>query len=302
MKKISMLFALLIFTAAGIAEAQTLGSFHAVVWEQGTSLNVVKQWTSSLNKLSKISSTTYIVKKSGGQDSLHRNKHRNLILWVPESTDLEKDFKLVIWLHGHYGYFPSRTFEDRTLKQFLPHVGSKNFVLAIPEMPWSVNTSTPTKRNSLLWTKQGEFISFKTQLETLLIKHVSAGAKDATRSKKKLGEIDYRVVGHSAGGSAIKRLAITGDLCELNPSMVVWSDSSYGLWLRQAWDGCLKDHRDILVKVFVAKGDTPWRRATQFMGQFQGPVDNLELHVKRKPRWSHKLIGDNVVGLSGVLE
>tara|TARA_Y100000114_G_C11596466_1_gene248256 strand:- start:340 stop:597 length:258 start_codon:yes stop_codon:yes gene_type:complete len=84
--------------------------------------------------------------------------------------------------------------------------------------------------------------------------------------------------------------------------MVVWSDSSYGLWLKNSWDGCLENHRDILVKVFVAKGDPPWRRATQFMGEFQGPVENLELYVMKKPRWSHKLIGDNIVELSKLLE
>ena len=56
------------------------------------------------------------------------------------------------------------------------------------------------------------------------------------------------------------------------------------------------------MKVFVAKGDTPWRRATQFMGQFQDPPKNLELHIKKKPRWSHKLIGDNIVKLSGLMD
>ena len=84
--------------------------------------------------------------------------------------------------------------------------------------------------------------------------------------------------------------------------MVVWSDSSYGRWLADAWNHCLAYRRDILVKVFVAKGDTPWKRATQFMAQFRSPPKNLELHVMKKPKWSHKKVGDNIVGISGILD
>jgi hypothetical protein len=193
-----------------------------------------------------------------------------------------------------------RTFVNRTLKQLDPFTSGdkhKNFILVLPEMPWSVHTKTPTKRNSLLWMKKGDFLSFIQQTEETLSEHLRQ-----TNRHSELGDIDYRIVGHSAGGSTIKRIGMTGDLCELNPSMVVWSDSSYGPWLKLAWDGCLKNNNNIMVKVFVAHGDAPWRRATQFMGQFQGPVSNLQLHVMRKPKWSHKLIGHNVVKLSNIME
>ncbi len=278
---------------------------HTVHWENGVNKKLVKEWAWSLDKVSNVSSTTYIKKKSGGKDSLHRTGHRDVVVWIPSTTDLSKPLIVVIWFHGHYGYVPKRTFENRTLKQLVPHATSKNFVLVLPEMPWSVHTRTPTKRNSMLWTKPGDFLKFVNQAKEILIKHVQktqVGREDARSPEEKLGKIDYRIVGHSAGGSTIKRLGITGDLCKLSPSMVVWSDSSYGLWLRNAWDGCLENHRDILVKVFVAKGDSPWRRATQFMGEFQGPPENLELHVMKKPRWSHKLVGDNIVTLSNLLD
>ena len=275
---------------------------HTVVWDSSTHQKTVEEWSRSLDKISDVSSTSYIKKKLGGRDKFHRNGHRDVIIWIPETTDLTEDFVVVMWFHGHWGYVPTRTFEDRTLKQLVPLTDSKNFVLVIPEMPWSVHTKTPTKRNSLLWQKSGDFIKFVNQVESVLLTHAKKGVRDDAGSKKSLGAIDYRIVGHSAGGSTIKRLGITGDLCSLNPSLVVWSDSSYGPWLSLAWDGCLKNHRDILVKVFVAKGDSPWWRATQFMGQFQTPPKNLELHVMKKPAWSHKLIGDNVVKLSKLLE
>ena len=142
-------------------------------------------------------------------------------------------------------------------------------------------------------------MKFVSQVERVLLNHVESGVSDVTRAKSRLGKIDYRVVGHSAGGSTIKRLGITGDLCKLNPSMVVWSDSSYGLWLQNAWDGCLGES-NILVKVFVQKWLSPWKRTTAFLGQFQDMPDNLKFYVKNKG-WSHKLIGNNVVRLSDLL-
>ncbi len=288
-----------IVLSTSLAFSQTI--VHTVHWDKGVNKKTVKEWVGSLDKVSKVSSTTYIKKKLGGKDKLHRMRHRDVIVWIPKTSDLTKDFTAIIWFHGHYGYVPKRTFENRTLKQLSPLTSSRNFVLVIPEMPWSVHTSTPTKRNSLLWQKPGDFMKFVESVKKVLYIHADLGNKDDTSTAKRIGKIDYRVVGHSAGGSTIRRLGITGDLCSLNPSMVVWSDSSYGLWLKNAWDGCLRDNRDILVKVFVAKGDSPWRRATHFMGEFQGPVENLELHVMKKPRWSHKLIGDNIVKLSKLL-
>lgn len=289
-------FTLLMLVFLSVSPAFSQTTVHTLHWEQGVNKKVVKEWALSLNKTSSVSSTTYILKKSGGKDKLHRTGHRDVIVWIPSTADLTKDFITVIWFHGHWGYVPSRTFEDRTLKQFVPLTPTKNFVLVIPEMPWSVHTPTPTKRNSQLWLKPGDFMEFVDQIYSVLFNHLNLSAKTILP----LGDIDYRIVGHSAGGSVIKRLGITGDLCRLSPSLVVWSDSSYGSWLKNAWDGCLKDHPNILVKVFVQKWLSPWRNTIKFLGEFQGPPPNLEMYVKNKG-WSHKLIGNNIVKLSDLL-
>tara|TARA_Y100001937_G_scaffold120934_1_gene178932 strand:+ start:12448 stop:13347 length:900 start_codon:yes stop_codon:yes gene_type:complete len=276
-------------------------AIHSVEWEGGVNIRVVKEWSDSLNKVSDVGSVTYIRKKSGGKDSLHRVGHRDVIIWVPGTTDLSKAFTVVIWFHGHYGYVPHRTFENRTLKQFVPLAADKNFVVIIPEMPWSVHTKTPVKRNSKLWMKPGQFISFVKQVELELIQHWMMQTKTVPISDLRIGKIDYRIVGHSAGGSTIKRLAMTGDLCKLEPSKIVWSDSSYGEWLDHAWGGCLKNTK-IPVEVFVVRGDSPWRNAKRFMAKFKTPPSNVHVHVMKRPRWSHKLIGNNIVNLSGLLD
>ena len=273
------------------AQAET--TRHTVHWDSGVYQKTVIGWTSSVNKISSVNSTTYIKNKVAGRDNLHRNKKRDVIVWIPSTTDLTKDFVMVLWFHGHYGYVPHRTFEDRTLKQLVPLASKKNFVLVIPEMPWSIHTKTPTKRNSLLWHKKGDFIKFVDSIKATLIEH---------NGSKNVGNVDYRIVGHSAGGSTIKRIGMTGDLCRLNPSVVAWSDSSYGRWLDSAWNGCLKSHPAITVKVFVVKGDTPWRNAVRFVSGLKDKPASLNLNIMTKPKWSHKKIGDNVVKLSNLLE
>ena len=285
-----VLVTLFLISGLGVTHSQTVD--NKVKVHDGVYKKIVKQWKGSLEKASTVSSTSYIIRKSGGKDSLHRNKHRSAIIWIPDTTDLSKELIVVFWFHGHWGYVPHRTFEDRTLKQFVPHVPSKNLVVVIPEMPWSVHTSTPTKRNSRLWTKQGDFLQFVDQVYSVLYDH--NGGKD-------LGSIDYRVVGHSAGGSTIMRLAMTGDLCKISPSLVVWSDSSYRGWLDRAWKGCLSKNPRIRVEVLVAKHDWPYKHATRFMKQFgKNPPKQVNLQVFKRPM-THKLIGNNAVRLSNLL-
>jgi len=300
MKTTSLLFLFLLCTA-DLAFGQPQ---HTVHFDNRVYKPTISRWIDALGKYSKISSTTYITKKMGGEDSFHRSGHRDLIVWIPKSTDLSHDFKVILWFHGHRGYIRHRTFQDRILKQFSPQaLLGKQFVVVLPEMPWSINTKTPTKRNGKLWQKPGDFIDFVFQVESILIRHkdnsLLEGVKD-TLLVTQLGKIDYRVVGHSAGGSTIATIAATGDLCKISPTMVVWSDSSYSDWLRKAWDGCLGD-ANVPTEVFVRKWGSPYHRASEFLRQFQGQPTFLHLHIKSK-LWTHKKIGNNIVKLSGVLD
>jgi hypothetical protein len=262
-----------------------------VIFNKGVNKQVVKDWSDSLLKRATVDSTTYITKKAGGKDKLHRVGHRDIVIWIPYMTDLSKKFTVVLWFHGHRGYASRKTFQNRILKQFIPYVGLKNFVVVIPELPWSIHTKTPTARNGKVWSQSGDFMEFISQTRKVLTMHAALA---------RLGEVDYKVVGHSAGGSVIKRVSLTGDLCKINLSMVVWSDSTYGEWLKDAWSGCLGSVK-VPTEVFVRKFGPPWKNALKFMKEPKSYPEFLHLHVKQKP-WTHKLIGNSIVKLSGVLD
>jgi hypothetical protein len=180
---------------------------------------------------------------------------------------------------------------------------NQNFIIVLPEMPWSTNTQTPTKRNGQVWKKPGDFLKFIEQIENILVGHLMNQILEDPFSGWKisqLGKIEYMIVGHSAGGSTIATLGHTGDLCKINPSRVVWSDSSYGSWLSKAWTGCLESH-NIRTEVFVRKYGPPWHSAMKLLKKLHVQPKFLHIHTKNKP-WTHKLIGNNIVELSGILE
>ena len=65
---------------------------HIIDWRSGVNQKTVEEWSRSLSKISNVSSKTYVRKKPGGKDSLHRKGHRDVIVWIPDSSDLTKHY------------------------------------------------------------------------------------------------------------------------------------------------------------------------------------------------------------------
>ncbi len=236
------------------------------------------RWSEMLMKTTTEHSTT-LIKKIEIEDSKHANLSRDYIIWIPHNRQSRSKKTIgVLWFHGHHG-FSSRTFRERILKQFRRQ-SDKNFFVVIPEMPWSTNTSTRTGRNGQVWKNSGDFTRF--------IKRVRQDVALAG-----IDEIDWRVVGHSAGGSTIATVGSTGDLCLLNPSMIVWSDSTYGWWIQKANRSCLQEFK---TEVFINGHPSTATSARRILNTEAGR--NVTVH---KRNLTHKQIGDNIVKLSGVL-
>lgn len=239
------------------------------------------RWSEMLMKTTTEHSSTFI-KKMHIEDSKHANLSRDYIIWIPAGDPHNKNRSEktigVLWFHGHHG-FSSRTFRERILKQFRRQP-DKNFFVVIPEMPWSVNTSTRNSRNGQIWRRSGDFTKFIKQVR-----------RDVALAG--ISEIDWRVVGHSAGGSTIATIGSTGDLCLLNPSMIVWSDSTYGWWIQKANRSCLQEFK---TEVFINGHPSTATSARRILTTEAGR--NVTVHRKEL---THKQIGDNIVKLSGVL-
>ena len=259
--------------------------------DTGVYSTTVDRWERAISS-SSFSSTTWLWNIEN--DRLHKNSNRDSILMVPESAAPE-DITLIVWFHG-CGGFSQKTFSKRLIPQMNSIVESGNSVaLAVPEMPWSANTSTRCERQGRVWTRAGSLEDYVNDLRNRL----QAWARVAHASE--LGTVRVVFVGHSAGGSAIMSASREGSLCRLAPDAVVWSDASYGSWLDRAWKGCIKDISTEL-HILVRKWDKPHNNAERVIRKIRRlPVEpraNVIYQVLDRRAWTHGRIGNSVLELT----
>lgn len=254
----------------------------------------VNRWSTAVQSAS-FSSDSWIW-SLGKVDKKHKNKSRDTILMVPEKS-IPDDITLVVWFHGCSG-FSQRTFSKRIVPQIESIVADGHSVaIAIPEMPWSINTSTKCSRQGRVWNKSGELRAYVQDLR----EHLEAWA--IIKHKKTLGSVRLVFLGHSAGGSALMSAAKGGGLCRLNPESIIWSDASYGYWLDTAWKSCIKDANTEL-HVLVRRWDKPHKNAQRLQRAWKRIRNsssanvNVHYYVLDRKLWKHSDIGDNVFDIT----
>lgn len=263
-----------------------------------TGLNVHKPTVSLWKKATQSASFDSVswIWNLGTPDRKHKNGSRDTILMVPDSA-VPDDITLVIWFHGLNG-FRKGTFEKRLIPQMEGVVNDGHSVaIAIPEMPWSINTSTPRKRQGQVWKRPGELERYVDSLK----EHLEAWA--VVTHGVGLGSVRIIFVGHSAGGSAIMSAAKEGGLCRLKPEAIVFSDASYGHWLDRAWDGCIKD-TDTELHILVRKWDKPHKNAQRVIKRIKrrrsSPKADIHYQILNRKYWTHGKIGRSVFTLTNL--
>jgi len=226
------------------------------------------------------------------KDTKHKNLSRDSILIVPNSS-IPDDLTLVVWFHG-CGGFGLKTFKNRIIPQIKKiSRDGHSIAVAIPEMPWSTNTSTKCSRQGQVWQAQNELENYVKEVKVRL------GIWSKKYHGVELEMIRIVFVGHSAGGSAIASAAKEGSLCLLDPENVIWSDASYGNWLDKAWHGCIKNDSDIKLTILVKKWNTPWKRASAFFRRVKKSNKRIFKILSGK-NWTHTKIGHNALELSDI--
>jgi hypothetical protein len=251
-----------------------------------------RRWTRAVSNTS-FNSNSWVW-SLGFKDSKHKNKSRDSILLIPNNSTPD-DITLVVWFHG-CGGFGQRTFSKRIIPQIESIVQMRySIAVAIPEMPWSSNTTTPCKRQGRVWQKSGDIERYVADLKERL------KAWALLVYKRPLGAVRLVFVGHSAGGSALSSAAVEGGLCRLQPEDVVWSDASYGNWLDRAWTGCM-NKSEARLHVLVRKWGKPHKHADQVNRRYFKKNPNLwwDYQVLNRKIWTHAKIGDRALSLADI--
>ena len=240
-------------------------------------------------------STSHIFRSrfNGFRDNKHYNDHRDSVLVIPTSSRPD-DVTLIVWFHG-LGGFSKKTFK-RVLKQ-AKQISDEghSIAIAIPEMPWSINTRTKRSRQGRIW-------KYTDDLDNFISENISLLNDWATMSYGlDTGSIRVVFAGHSAGGSALMAAAIEGSLCRLKPTAILWSDASYDHWFQKAWSGCMQDMKTN-IHVIVRQWDTPHNRTSDFIDDINHGSVHLHYHVMDRKKWTHGNIGNNALLLSQIFK
>ena len=85
-----------------------------------------------------VSGVSYIaaLEGNGVLDEYQEYGKRETIIFIPTTTSLDKPVDIIFYFHGLKG-FTKRDFERRTLGHTAAINPKRNYILILPEMPWS---------------------------------------------------------------------------------------------------------------------------------------------------------------------
>jgi len=254
-------------------------------------LGVYKQtyvsWKQTL-KDQKLNGTTFIgvIPGNGIKDTMHAGGARDTIIFAPSSIDYSKPVEIIFFFHGLRG-FGEHDFNIRIASNIKQLVKEKNnFIIIFPEMPWSKNTKTPTKRQKKAWSgKEENFGIFYKASMMVLYTQYSEEIFNHTNT--------LTIIGHSAGGGAIKQAALSKVFDFINPDRIVFSDADYVDYTKTTWEEYLKYNPNCELVLYVRKGDKPHRITKKFLKRFGKDIPK-NIKFKSFPRrlFTHKQIGD----------
>ena len=198
-----------------------------------TKMSTSQKWEDALTKNS-LSGKTVITKlfANGENDDYYRkDKGRETILFMPSTTDPSRPVELVYFFHGLNG------FNEDIYSRLVPQSkqmseDGRNFVLVFPELPWSTGLNSAKRgygRQRTIWNERdSNIITFHNQvLQTI-------GSEFGQAVQPTISRII--MVGHSAGGAAIKFAGARANTEEyyngleyIKPSIITLSDADY-IW------------------------------------------------------------------------
>ena len=236
------------------------------------------------------------VQGNGVVDPKHKHGSRATFIYVPQHFNALAPYELIYFFHGLTGFFktPGGNMAHRVSKNLAEMDKDKrNYVLVFPELPWSYHTTTPNGRQRAVFNNsaQEDFRTFYPETRRILKEHFQI----------KPNPSKIKLIGHSAGGSALRAISTAGMMDAIKPDSVLFSDSTYGTWL----DEFYRDYQDssgtkiFLFNVVDPSPTKPYKQTQRFFRARGGKPQNIEVvELRYGDNWSHKKIGDSILPMS----
>lgn len=233
---------------------------------------------------------------NGYRDPSHVHNARSAFIYIPKHFNASEPYDLIFFFHGLTGYFKNTNgrYEHRVtmaMREMDDRV--RNYILVFPEMVWSHFTSTPRGRQRVVYDgiDQENFPTFYAAVMSTIKNHFGLDAKPNRTI----------MIGHSAGGSALRAISTSGMMDVIKPELVMWSDSAYGSWLSEFHHN-FKNQSNTKVVVFNIVDPNPkypWSKTNAFLDSIGGKPNNYQIiPLHYGEGWSHAKIGNNVLQMS----
>lgn len=216
------------------------------------------------------------------------------IIWYSNSTDFGQQWELMYFFHG-LNEFTQKTFEEQIAPQISTAVAQgRNFVLVMPELPWSKNFGGKRQHSAFNPSVVGNILDGGSQNKRFRKYHAEIMKRlNELHGKKKLTPNLVSIYAHSAGGGALKYAAKSGCLKSVGVERLFLSDCDYMGVTKSVWDEYVKTNKNVWMTCMTRKGKP--RKATDKAFKIIGAVQKEReiYHIKTKK--SHAWCGANCI-------
>lgn len=227
------------------------------------------RWEKALTAKS-LSGTTWIgnINSNGAEDPFHDQGKRDTLLFSPSSTSLSSPLEIIYYFHGidEFGAADLRDKVAAGIKSLAAK--GRNFVFAMPELPWSNMTERPNRRFNIAtaWRPVDNFSSFHKDVLTQMREAFSNGI-----------EIKHiTIIGHGGGGKAISNAVRHFDA--ISPDRIIFSEASLADYLDVVWDKYASKRPDVEIDILVQSAGASEKNARDFINRISANLrDNVRL-------------------------
>lgn len=217
-----------------------------------------------------------LVYNNGAEDPENSSGKRDTLIFVPNTTDLVAQLELIYFFHDINEFGDNYDFDKRySVAVKLLSESNRNFVLVVPELPWSIESK---KKNRDAWIEKDNFADFHSEILSIL--------KQSYSKKINIGLIT--VIGYGEGGRAVKTAAIKG-FEVVKPQRIIFADASYGDYVDVVWNAYVKQNLAVEFNLLTQADGATFVKAKNLYDKIFANKNVLFQGIKGK---NHKQIGD----------
>lgn len=211
-----------------------------IIKDDNTSGPLFSRWKKALES-NEIDGSSWI-------GNLKSNKERQLIVFSPETTNFCIPVELMYYFHGENEFGNSYDLDKRivgSIKDLIQN--GRNFVLVMPELPWSIGL----KKDGPLWSG-GEFKDFHNDVIGKIKQNFSIDL-DATF-------ISFTATGR--GGEAM--VSVLPSFSDVKPNKITLAEADYGNYTKQIWEKYVKENDFVEFNLLTGNSSSNKERIKEF--------------------------------------